>query len=245
MSEHFQAVRDMLALRGVTASAKLVLLYLFDRQGGNGHSWPSISTIQQGCGLARSTVIAAVAELTKTGFIEVVKPTKPSVRESNSYRVRLELVRESNQSTPSTGTKIEPEPVRNSDQSGANQSEIHTRTGTEIGPELVRNSDPNVSVNDSSNDSKNRYGDFVRLTVSEYAKLVARFGEDGTRERITRLDNYIGSKGKRYKSHYHTILSWESMNSQKTQKGQPFGRTQHDRDFSNQTSQYGRTIKVG
>jgi len=22
------------------------------------------------------------------------------------------------------------------------------------------------------------------------------------------LDNYIGSKGKKYKSHYHTILNW-------------------------------------
>lgn len=245
MTDYFDTVRAILAVRKITASAKLVLIHLFDKQGGNGHSWPSISTIQEACGLARSTVVAGLAELTKAGFIEVTKPTKPSVRESNRYSVNLELVRNSNQSMPSTGMKIEPEPVRNPDQLEGNQSEIQTRTGTESGPELVRKSDPNVSVNDSVNDSNKKYGDFVRLTGSEHAKLVARFGEEGTRERIDRLDNYIGSKGKRYKSHYYTILSWEARNSSRAPKSQSFGRNQYDRNFSNQTSAYGRTIKVG
>lgn len=52
------------------------------------------------------------------------------------------------------------------------------------------------------------YGDFVRLTPEHHQKLVARFGATETAERIARLDHYIGSKGKQYKSHYHTILSW-------------------------------------
>ena len=28
------------------------------------------------------------------------------------------------------------------------------------------------------------------------------------KEYIDRVDNYVGSTGKKYKSHYHTILSW-------------------------------------
>jgi hypothetical protein len=28
------------------------------------------------------------------------------------------------------------------------------------------------------------------------------------KEKIERLNNYIGSSGKKYKSHYHTILNW-------------------------------------
>jgi len=38
--------------------------------------------------------------------------------------------------------------------------------------------------------------------------LTERLGQALTTDYIERLDNYIGSKGKKYKSHYHTILSW-------------------------------------
>lgn len=56
---------------------------------------------------------------------------------------------------------------------------------------------------------KHTHGDFVKLTADEYGKLVERFGEQGTADRIANLDERIGAKGYRYKSHYHTILSWE------------------------------------
>ena len=49
----------------------------------------------------------------------------------------------------------------------------------------------------------------VYLTTEEHKKLIERFGEDGTKQRIFDLNNGIMSKGYKYKSHYHTILSWE------------------------------------
>ena len=61
-------------------------------------------------------------------------------------------------------------------------------------------------------EDKVRHLSFVFLLKEEYEKLIIRFGEEGTSERIYKLNNYIGSKGKKYKSHYHTILSWESKN---------------------------------
>lgn len=48
----------------------------------------------------------------------------------------------------------------------------------------------------------------VLLTQVEHEKLIAKLGERKTAEYIARLENYIGSKGRKYKSHYHTILSW-------------------------------------
>jgi len=57
-------------------------------------------------------------------------------------------------------------------------------------------------------DSKNTYLDFVKLTDEEHQKLLDKLGNKDTNDMIERLNNYIGSKGKRYKSHYHTILSW-------------------------------------
>ena len=69
--------------------------------------------------------------------------------------------------------------------------------------------------------AKTKFLDFVFLTEEEHKKLIEKFGEIGTQERIEKLNNYIGSKGKRYKSHYHTILSWEAKDKP---KNKPFRR---------------------
>lgn len=57
-------------------------------------------------------------------------------------------------------------------------------------------------------EKKTRILEHVFLTASEYQKLIDRLGAEKTDEYIERLNNYIGSKGKKYKSHYHTILNW-------------------------------------
>lgn len=66
----------------------------------------------------------------------------------------------------------------------------------------------NKNVKKGKNVKKDLYGEFVRLEKGEYEKLVDRLGEPSTLDYIDRLNNYIGSSGKRYKSHYHTILTW-------------------------------------
>jgi len=55
---------------------------------------------------------------------------------------------------------------------------------------------------------KNTYMDFVLLTIGEQTKLDELYGHETVNEYIGRLSEYIGSTGKKYKSHYHTILSW-------------------------------------
>lgn len=58
------------------------------------------------------------------------------------------------------------------------------------------------------------YGEFknVKLSKEEHEKLVAEFGESGTKDKIESLSQYVASKGKKYSSHYATILSWERKN---------------------------------
>ena len=55
---------------------------------------------------------------------------------------------------------------------------------------------------------KEKYGEFenVFLTVEEFFKLKERFPD--YQERIERLSAYIEQTGRKYKSHYATILSW-------------------------------------
>ena len=61
---------------------------------------------------------------------------------------------------------------------------------------------------------KTKYLDFVLLTDDEHSKLKEKFNSR-LPSLIENLNNYIGSKGKKYKSHYHTILSWERKNNKK------------------------------
>jgi hypothetical protein len=64
-------------------------------------------------------------------------------------------------------------------------------------------------------DNKLKHLDYVFLTAEELKKLQDKFGDAGTQTRIEALNNYIGSHGKRYKSHYHTILTWDNYDKKK------------------------------
>ena len=55
--------------------------------------------------------------------------------------------------------------------------------------------------------TKKKFLEFVLLTDEEYSKLKGRFWQKHTDELIDKLNNYIWSTGKRYKSHYYTILN--------------------------------------
>ena len=60
------------------------------------------------------------------------------------------------------------------------------------------------------------FGEFknVGLSHAELEKLKNRFTEKGAMYRIENLSRYVASNGKKYKSHYATILNWESKNSE-------------------------------
>ena len=99
--------------------------------------------------------------------------------------------------------------------------------GSEIAPHRVEE-----SREEESREEKSRYIEFVQLTKREYDKLIEIFGKKTTEEYIQRLNNYIGSKGKRYKSHYHTILTWADKDKAKPTEAQK--RTKESLDRLNQ-----------
>jgi len=79
---------------------------------------------------------------------------------------------------------------------------------------VVDGSDPEeVRVTAKKKPVKNTkalYGEvgLVKMTEAEYKKLVDSLGKDKTSEMILRLERYVGSTGKKYNSHYMTILNW-------------------------------------
>jgi hypothetical protein len=66
--------------------------------------------------------------------------------------------------------------------------------------------------------TKNIYSEFVKLTDIEYKKLIDKFGSNITKDKIQTLSDYIGSSGKKYKSHYHTMLSWDNRDKKNNPK---------------------------
>lgn len=58
--------------------------------------------------------------------------------------------------------------------------------------------------------AKNSYGEFgnVKMTAAEFEKLVKAEGAERANALIEELSSYLASSGKRYKSHYATLLNW-------------------------------------
>lgn len=65
------------------------------------------------------------------------------------------------------------------------------------------------SVSGSSSEKKS-FGEegHVKLTVEEHWKLFEKYGGTRLTALIEELNDYLGSTGKRYKSHYHTLKQW-------------------------------------
>ena len=58
--------------------------------------------------------------------------------------------------------------------------------------------------------AKNSYGEFgnVKMTTAEFEKFVQAVGAERANALIEELSSYLASSGKRYKSHYATLLNW-------------------------------------
>jgi hypothetical protein len=112
-------------------------------------------------------------------------------------------------------------------QEGAGIPQAPARKGMEgNGIEGNGSKDPAVSgVTTPSAPKKRSYGEFegVKLTDDEHAKLLAKHGKERLEQGIAILDDYMRSKGKRYKDHYaalkETSWVWERVDQQRAAAG--------------------------
>jgi len=100
------------------------------------------------------------------------------------------------------------------DDTGVSPNDIKPRHG--VTPQKIKD----TKLKDTLlKDNKKTYSEFVKLTLQQYEKLINDYEEPIIKDYIVRLNNYIGSKGKRYKSHYHTILNWMRRDNVKSKNG--------------------------
>lgn len=115
-SAYFDTLRAILAAGDLTPSAKLVVIYLHDKIGKNGHCWPPLVQIMRGCTLSRHAVVDAIHRAEDHGYLIVTRPEKPSCRQANEYSVRpvpkAHRLSTENQYPKRTGTSTQSAPQR-------------------------------------------------------------------------------------------------------------------------------------
>lgn len=72
-----------------------------------------------------------------------------------------------------------------------------------------------IKINRREDKEKIKHLDAVFLTEDEHKKLIEANGELLVNKAIEILNNYIMANGKKYKSHYHTLLQWPLTEAKK------------------------------
>lgn len=103
-------------------------------------------------------------------------------------------------------------------------AEQSTKVSSPRVAQKIKDTLPKDTLGKKERSKKKRYFfDNILLTEDEYNKLVERFGEDGTKDRLEALSLYKQSRGKRYASDYATVLAWQRRDDK--EKGGQGGET--------------------
>lgn len=141
----------------------IVMMYLKDRQGKNGHAWPSIATIARECKIGRNTVLRSLATLESTGWIT----TERGPGTSNRYAVQ----QEPNQSP--TGTTTSPPQGLPSPSQGLVPVPHRDWGSPPQGRGVVPHRDTNYThITTPNNETGDSDGAEVRTAVEAYALAV-------------------------------------------------------------------------
>ncbi len=86
---------------------------------------------------------------------------------------------------------------------------------------VVSSQKTDIRVDKPPKVSKQKYGKFqnVSLTSEEHNKLLTLLEDKGVKDIIERLSGYIASTGKKYTSHYATILNWNRKDNKENSHG--------------------------
>ena len=87
-------------------------------------------------------------------------------------------------------------------------TDTDTEAEEDISSTGVEHDTNHPSNGNGSKPEKKLYLEAVRLTDDEHKKLIEKHGNELTGKAIEILNNYIKSKGKKYASHYHTLIGW-------------------------------------
>ena len=153
----------------------------------------STQTLAEETGLTNRQIRTSLSKLVTTGEVTIKTTTKNSTITINNYDLYQTSDKQNVTQTTSKAT--------------------NKRQATDK---------PATTTNKSNKETKKQvikeYGTHIRMEENEYEKLVERFGKNLADRYIEKVDLYIGSTGKRYKSYYMTVISWINKDMEKDPK---------------------------
>lgn len=145
-------------------------------------------------GMTVQNVRTAINKLKSTGELTHKSHTKYGVITINNYT----KFQDANSQTNSLLTFNQ--------QSTNNKQQINKETNKQ---------DNNIKAEKSAPVSKKKFGEIVTMTEEQYDKLVDTYGQVTADRFIDKVDLYCGSKGKKYKDYYLTIINWIKRDEEK------------------------------
>ena len=165
-----------------------------------------------------------------TSIREIATQTGISVQ---SVRTALEHLKSTQEITQSPHGKFSVFTVKNyskyqGDNTTANNQVTQNQHSANTDPYIKKSRSQEIKNKKEKNISieilKKKFGEFenVVLTGEEHEKLVGSLGDIGAKEYIERLSSYLAQSGRRYRSHYATLLNWWRKD------GKPVSRSKGD-----------------
>jgi len=187
--------------RRLTVTSKAIYAYFCSFAGASRTAFPSRAKITYDLGINKDTYHKHFNLLKQHGYITVDQEKCDNGKYNRNIYTLLDTVPCPNFSDtapcPKFSDPVFSDPVKpdiNNNNSKINNTIINSVSERESAPAPT----------------KNTYGEFaqVRLTATEYEKLVDSYGRDKTLDYINRLDRQIMHSGKQYPNHYATIKKW-------------------------------------
>lgn len=165
----------------------------------------SLKTFSEKSGMHRTSVCRAINALVSKNILgSLQNATTPGKKSMEATTYWIEKDYEKWKSLPSRTNATTPPSLQNA-----------TRGSLQNAQKVVSKTLPSKEIKlkkvvKERQPPKKTFGDgkHVKLTEEEHQNLIADLGQKTTDLYISELDDYIGSKGDKYKSHWHTIRSW-------------------------------------
>ena len=160
-------------------------------------SFPSLNTIAQESRSGRTTVVKAVKELIKLGYIKKEcrkREDNPKVCTSNLYTIL---------------TQYKYEKAHSPSQDHPSPSQDHPS------PNEVREQYPSNDITNNEKEARHYHGDKVLLTNTEYQRLNDEFTEEVTNRYMEKVNDYCVQHGKHYADYNRTIRNWIRSDKEK------------------------------
>lgn len=170
--------------------------------------WIANCQIVEATGLVKSTVSRALRGLEQQGLIKRSGKNIGIQKDWEQWKVSSPANSEAKVSSSANSEKL-----------AIRKQKLADRK-PELAEQLTKVSSPRVTQKKKETIQKKlykrKYGEFqnVLLTDEELAKLRQRFPSE-VDSLIEQLSCYIKSKGKKYKSHYATLLNWQRMSKER------------------------------